>query len=79
MRTNIDIDDDLLKKAMEMSEARTKKAIVELALQEYINMKRRQDLLSLFGKVHWDGDLEQMRTQRNRVALLEISYEWKRI
>lgn len=62
MRTNIDIDDDLLKKAMEMSETRTKKATVELALQEYINMKRRQDLISLFGKVHWDGDLEQMRT-----------------
>ena len=62
MRTNINIDDDLLRKAMEMSETKTKKAIVELALQEYINMKRRQDLISLFGKVHWDGDLEQMRT-----------------
>lgn len=62
MRTNIDINDDLLRKAMEMGEIKTKKAIVELALQEYINMKRRQDLISLFGKVRWDGDLELMRT-----------------
>lgn len=62
MRTNIDINDDLLRKAMEMSEIKTKKAIVELALQEYINMKRRQDLIALFGNVNWDGDLNQMRT-----------------
>ena len=62
MRTNIDIDDDLLKKAMELSESKTKKAIVKLALQEYINVKRRRDLLSLFGKVYRNGDLEQMRT-----------------
>lgn len=47
---------------MEMSEIKTKKAIVELALQEYINMKRRQDLIALFGNVNWDGDLNQMRT-----------------
>lgn len=62
MRTNIDIDDDLLKKAMAISHAKTKKATIELALQEYINMMRRMDLLSLRGKVQWDGDLEQMRT-----------------
>ncbi|MBD2755949.1 type II toxin-antitoxin system VapB family antitoxin [Spirosoma validum] len=62
MRTNIDIDDGLLQKAMAISHLKTKKAIVELALQEYINMTRRRDLLSLRGKVQWDGDLDQMRT-----------------
>ncbi|GAB4022307.1 type II toxin-antitoxin system VapB family antitoxin [Spirosoma migulaei] len=62
MRTNIDINDELLQVAMEISHIKTKKAIVELALQEYINMMRRKDLLSLRGKVQWDGDLDQMRT-----------------
>jgi Arc/MetJ family transcription regulator len=63
MRTNIDIDDQLLQRAMAISHLKTKKAIVELALQEYINRQARQNLLSLFGKVEWDGDLEQMRTE----------------
>ena len=62
MRTNIDINDDLLKRALEMSHLKTKKAIVELALQQYVERQARLDLLSLFGKVEWVGDLEQMRT-----------------
>ena len=56
MRTNIDIDEELLRKAMEISGAKTKKAIVELALQEYINIMRRKYLVSMFGQVEWDGD-----------------------
>ena len=62
MRTNIDINDELIQQAMEVSRVKTKKAAVELALREYINMARRQDLASMFGQVTWDGDLNQMRT-----------------
>lgn len=62
MRTNIDINENLLQTAMEISHLKTKKAIVELALQEYIDLMRRKDLLSLRGQVQWDGDLNQMRT-----------------
>ncbi|MVM35334.1 type II toxin-antitoxin system VapB family antitoxin [Spirosoma sp. HMF4905] len=62
MRTNIDISDELLQVAMEISHIKTKKAVVELALQEYINMMRRKDLASLFGQVEWEGDLNQIRT-----------------
>lgn len=58
MRTNIDINDELLQKAVVFSRLKTKKAIVELALQEYVNRQARLDLLSLFGKVQWDSDLE---------------------
>ena len=64
MRTNIDIDDDLLKKAMEMSGAKTKKEVVEQALDNYVKMFNRKQILDWPGKVHWDGDLEQMRTQK---------------
>ena len=62
MRTNIDINDELLHVAMQLSHAKTKKAAVEMALQEYIDMMRRKDLLSMFGQVNWDGDLNEMRT-----------------
>ncbi|ADB39140.1 type II toxin-antitoxin system VapB family antitoxin [Spirosoma linguale] len=62
MRTNIDIDDELIDKALQISRLKTKKAVVELALQQYIERQARQNLLSLFGKVKWEGDLDQMRT-----------------
>lgn len=62
MRTNIDIDDDLLKKAMEMSKAKTKKEVVEQALDNYVKMLNRKQILNWPGNVHWDGDLNQMRT-----------------
>ena len=61
MRTNIDIDDDLLKQAMELSHVKTKKEIVELALDYYVKMLNRKQILEWPGKVHWEGDLEQMR------------------
>ena len=62
MRTNIEIDDELIQQAMEIGQLKTKKAAVELALREYINMARRQNLASMFGEVTWDGDLNRMRT-----------------
>ena len=58
----INIDNELMQTAMEVSQLKTKKAAVELALREYINMTRRQDLTSMFGQVIWDGYLNQMRT-----------------
>ena len=63
-RTNTDIDDGLLKKAMEMSDAKTKKEVVEQALDNYVKMLNRKQILDWPGKVHWDGDLNQMRTQK---------------
>ena len=62
MRTNIDINDELIQRALEISHLKAKKAVVELALKQYIERQARQNLLSLFGKVQWEGDLEQMRT-----------------
>jgi Arc/MetJ family transcription regulator len=45
MRTNIDIDDSLLEEAFSLSHARTKKDLIQEALQEYIRLKKRKDLL----------------------------------
>lgn len=63
MRTNIDINDELLKEALALSNAKTKKEVVEQALENYVRMMNRKQILEWPGKIHWDGDLEQMRTQ----------------
>ena len=62
MRTNIDIDDELMKTAQKLSKIKTKKEVVEQALENFINELRRKDMLNLEGKVQWDGDLDEMRT-----------------
>jgi len=64
MRTNIDIDDSLLKRAMEASQTSTKKAAVERALQLVVLLKKQENIRSLFGTVQWDGDLDAMRQGR---------------
>ena len=61
MRTNIDIDDDLMEKALKYSEGKTKKEIVNTALSEYVKYQMRQEMLSLYGKVKWVGNLDKMR------------------
>jgi Arc/MetJ family transcription regulator len=64
MRTNIDIDDTLLKKVMHSSKSRTKKAAVDAALRRYVQLEEQAKVLELWGKVEWEGDLEQSRLSR---------------
>ena len=61
MRTNIDIDDKLLKEAMKISKVKSKKDLVNHALEELIRLNKRKKMLSLFGKVKWEGNLDEMR------------------
>jgi Arc/MetJ family transcription regulator len=65
VRTNIDIDDRLMRRAMRISGARTKKATVEAALQLLAQIQDQVGVRKLRGKVQWDGDLEQSRKGRN--------------
>lgn len=62
MRTNIVIDDKLIADAMKASGAPTKKAVVDEALRLMIRIKAQQELMSLRGKIRWEGDLDAMRT-----------------
>jgi Arc/MetJ family transcription regulator len=66
MRTNIDIDDRLMREAMRRSGASTKKATVETALQLLINTHAQVAIRRLKGKVKWNGDLSQSRLGRVR-------------
>jgi Arc/MetJ family transcription regulator len=64
MRTNIVIDEDLMKKGLHYTGLRTKKELVNLALRELIQRKERKEILRLKGKLHWEGDLEELRRSR---------------
>lgn len=64
MRTNIDIDDDLMRQAMRSSGARTKRAVVEEGLRLLIRTRGQASIRRLRGKVAWQGDLETSRLGR---------------
>jgi Arc/MetJ family transcription regulator len=61
MRTNLDIDDRLMNSAMDITRIKTKKAVVEYALKELIDLHKRRSILKLKGKLKWNGDLNEMR------------------
>ncbi len=61
MRTNIIIDDDLMKEAMALTNIKTKKAVVEFGLKLLVQIKKQEQLKNLRGKLTWNGDLEKMR------------------
>lgn len=61
MRTNIEINDTLIKQAMALTDSKTKKQVVDLALRELINQRKRRSILQYRGKMKWKGDLNKMR------------------
>lgn len=61
MRTNIVLDEALVNEAMKLSNAGTKKEVVDLALRNFVAQLKRRNMKSLFGKVKWEGDLKKMR------------------
>ena len=64
MRTNIDIDDELLAEAAKVLGTSTKKATVEAALQRAVRRHRQRRILELRGTVEWVGNLDEMRASR---------------
>ena len=61
MRTNIEIDDDLMAKAIKLTGVSTKKAAVEEGLRLLVQTRMQGRLRSLHGKLHWEGSLDKMR------------------
>jgi len=68
MRTNIEIDDALMRRAMAASGAPTKKATVEAALELLVKVKGQERIREAFGQLPWDDDLESMRLDRPEPA-----------
>jgi Arc/MetJ family transcription regulator len=64
MRTNIELDDNLVNEAMRISGITTKKALINKALQQFIDSNDLKELLKYQGSGIWEGNLEEMRTTR---------------
>ena len=64
MRTNIEIDDELMRQALRSSGAPTKRAAVEEGLRLLIQTKGQAGIRRWRGKVKWRGDLETSRAGR---------------
>jgi Arc/MetJ family transcription regulator len=64
MRTNIDIDDALMKAALKASGAKTKKEAVEIGLRTLLRLHEQAEARRFRGKLDWRGDLETMRAGR---------------
>ncbi|MBL3591799.1 MAG: type II toxin-antitoxin system VapB family antitoxin [gamma proteobacterium endosymbiont of Lamellibrachia anaximandri] len=62
MRTNIVIDDDLMANALKMTGLRTKREAVELGLKTLIKLKKQESIRQFRGRLAWEGDLDDMRT-----------------
>ncbi len=63
-RTNIDLEEELVKEGMRVFKCKTKKELVHLALQELLKKEKRKEILKLRGRVKWEGDLGIMRKAR---------------
>lgn len=62
MRTNIEIDDNLMQDVLKATGLTTKKDVVELGLKTLIRLKKQERIKSFRGQLKWTGDLDDMRT-----------------
>ena len=64
IRTNIELDEKLVDEALELTQMKTKKELLNYALRELVRKIKRKKLLNLEGKVEWTGNLREMRKNR---------------
>lgn len=66
MRTNIVLDEKLVEKAFKVSHAKTKKELVHQALEEFVENRKRLNLLDLFGKIEFKNsyNYKKMREEK---------------
>ena len=65
MRTNIEIDEALMKEALKATGTKTKREAVEVSLRLAVRFKRQRDALNTLWGIGWDGDLDEMRQSRD--------------
>jgi Arc/MetJ family transcription regulator len=63
-RTNVVLDDKLVAKCQKAAGIKTRRALIQHALEELLRQKNQRKLLELKGKIHWEGDLDAWRTNR---------------
>jgi Arc/MetJ family transcription regulator len=68
MRTNIVLDDDLVKRAQQLTGIRTKREVIETALRTLVHLQEQATVRELRGKLHWEGDLSESRQGRTHAG-----------
>ena len=61
MRTNIVIDDKLMKETLRATGLKTKREVVELGLRTVLRLRKQEEIRGFRGKLNWQGDLDAMR------------------
>lgn len=64
MRTNIEIDDQLMKDVLRLTGVKTKREAVELGLRQLLRLRQQEEIRRFRGKLAWEGDLNAMRTDK---------------
>ena len=64
MRTNIVIDDDLMNRVLKLTGVRTKREAVDMGLKALLKLKKQESIRNFRGKLDWEGDLNEMRTDK---------------
>ena len=64
MRTNIVLDDELVKRAQRLTGIKTKRELINIALRTFVQLQEQAEILPLRGQLNWEGDLDSMRESR---------------
>ena len=63
-RTNVELDEKLIREGMRLFKKKTKKELIHFALSEVIRREKAKGILDLEGRIEWEGDLNEMRKAR---------------
>ncbi len=63
-RTNIDLDERLVREGLKIFGCKSKRELVNLALSELLKKAKRKEILKLRGQLKWEGNLEELRRSR---------------
>ena len=64
MATNLQIDNELIQEALRLGGQRTKRAVVEQALREYVQRRKQLKIIELFGTIEYDEDYDYKAQRR---------------
>ena len=64
MRTNVVVDDDLMKSALKVTGLKTKKDAIEEGLKLLVQVRGRKEIKGFRGKLKWSGSLDEMRLDK---------------
>ena len=64
MRTNVELDEVLVRKAMNLTNMATKKAVIHKALEELVKSNTRKRMLKYIDSGIWEGNIHKMRAVR---------------